>query len=90
MFNFVDHQERRKREQESIAVESAAKEAAAAQAAQVEQQAVSQEQMQKAAQMLETLSSPSSGLSRTEIPQSSVAVSPSSASPSVHTGNVDS
>ncbi|CAG5120640.1 unnamed protein product [Candidula unifasciata] len=58
MFNFVDHQERRKRDLERIAVEEAAK---AAQAAPTEQVTPAQEQqIQKVAELLENLSSASS------------------------------
>ncbi|CAL1536505.1 unnamed protein product [Lymnaea stagnalis] len=58
MFNFVDHQERRKRDLESAAVEAANKEAAVAQDAQTLELSVAQEQnIQQAAQLLESMSS---------------------------------
>ncbi|XP_005111393.1 mitochondrial import inner membrane translocase subunit Tim10B [Aplysia californica] len=53
MFNFVDHQERRKRETEAAAIEAAKKEALAAQEAQAQQ----------AAEVLESLSAASSDTS---------------------------
>lgn len=60
MFNFVDHQERRKRDQERLALEEASK-ASAAQAAQTEQLTpVQEQQIQKATELLENLSSASS------------------------------
>ncbi|BFZ15248.1 hypothetical protein BsWGS_18287 [Bradybaena similaris] len=59
MFNFVDHQERRKRDQERLAIEEASK-ASAAQAPQTELTPVQELQIQKAAELLENLSSASS------------------------------
>uniref|UniRef100_A0A0B7BVW7 Tim10-like domain-containing protein n=1 Tax=Arion vulgaris TaxID=1028688 RepID=A0A0B7BVW7_9EUPU len=61
MFNFVDHQERRKKDQERLVIEAAAKEAASAQPSQTEQLTPAQEeQIQKSSQLLENLSAPTS------------------------------